>query len=120
MGDEDDTRISSLVDFDGLQPESSTPAERRRPMESKPDRNSLPDDFGFDEPKPKEPINRRRSTEPVSREVKDESGILPGLLEGVGGLLKNRPMQMKPERFDGTGSLESFLSQFEVCARHNR
>ena len=29
-------------------------------------------------------------------------------------------MQMKPGRFDGTGSLESFLAQFEVCARHNR
>ena len=120
MGDEDDTRIYSLVDFDGLQPESSTPAERRRPMESKPDRNSLPDDFGFERSKPMEPIDRRRSTESVSREVKDEPEILPRLLEGVGGLLKNRPMQMKPGRFDGTGSLESFLSQFEVCARHNR
>lgn len=27
---------------------------------------------------------------------------------------------MKPEKFDGTGSLESFLAQFEVCARHNK
>jgi len=27
---------------------------------------------------------------------------------------------MKPNKFDGTGSLESFLAQFEVCARHNR
>lgn len=26
---------------------------------------------------------------------------------------------MKPGRFDGTGSLESFLRQFEVCAKHN-
>src|SRR5688572_6137007 len=120
MGDEDDTRVYPLVDLDVLQPVSSTPAERRRPTEIKPDRNSLPDDFGFEEWKPMEPIERRKSMEPVSREVKGESRILPGLLEGVGGLLKNRPMQIKPGRFDGTGSLESFLSQFEVCARHNR
>lgn len=26
---------------------------------------------------------------------------------------------MKPGRFDGTGSLESFLRQFEVCSSHN-
>src|SRR5678815_423597 len=41
------------------------------------------------------------------------------LLENVGGLLRNRPTPMKPGKFDGTGSLESFLVQFEVCARHN-
>lgn len=27
---------------------------------------------------------------------------------------------MKPGKFDGTGSLESFLRQFEVCAEHNQ
>lgn len=27
---------------------------------------------------------------------------------------------MKPNKFDGTGSLESFLTQFDVCARHSR
>lgn len=27
---------------------------------------------------------------------------------------------MKPSRFDGSGSLESFLKQFEVCANHNQ
>src|SRR5688572_17058082 len=42
------------------------------------------------------------------------------LLESVSGLLRNRPMPMKPGKFDGTGSLESFLVQFEVCARHNK
>lgn len=30
-----------------------------------------------------------------------------------------RKQHMKPNRFDGTGSFESFLKQFEVCARHN-
>ena len=28
-------------------------------------------------------------------------------------------MTMKPRKFDGTGSLEAFLAQFETCARHN-
>lgn len=32
----------------------------------------------------------------------------------------NRSTPMKLGKFDGTGSLESFLAQFEVCARHNR
>jgi len=27
---------------------------------------------------------------------------------------------MKPGKFDGVGSLESFLAQFEVCACYNR
>lgn len=27
---------------------------------------------------------------------------------------------MKPGKFDGTGTLESFLTQFEVCAKYNR
>ena len=26
---------------------------------------------------------------------------------------------MKPGKFDGTGSLEAFVAQFETCARHN-
>src|SRR5688572_14504637 len=44
----------------------------------------------------------------------------PNLLENVSDLLRSRPMPMKPGKFDGTGSLESFLVQFEVCARHNK
>lgn len=31
-----------------------------------------------------------------------------------------RRMYMKPGKFDGVGSLESFLAQFEVCACYNR
>jgi len=31
-----------------------------------------------------------------------------------------RKTHMKPGKFDGTGSLESFLTQFEVCAKYNR
>ena len=30
-----------------------------------------------------------------------------------------RKMKIKPGKFDGTGSLEAFLSQFETCAQHN-
>ena len=44
----------------------------------------------------------------------------PNLLENVSDLLRSRPTPMKPGKFDGTGSLESFLVQFEVCARHNK
>lgn len=29
-------------------------------------------------------------------------------------------MHMKPGKFDETGSVELFLAQFEVCARHNK
>ena len=31
----------------------------------------------------------------------------------------SRKMKIKPGKFDGTGSLEAFLSQFETCAQHN-
>src|ERR1043165_3686745 len=62
-----------------------------------------------------------KTEEPMNREKTDESmNLLPNFLESVGGLLRSRPMEMKPGKFDGTGSLESFLVQFEVCARHNR
>src|SRR6218665_1699199 len=54
------------------------------------------------------------------REEDAESALSERLLERLGGLLRSRPAPMKPGRFDGTGSLESLLSQFEVCARHNR
>src|ERR1043165_4904460 len=99
MGDEDDNVIYPLPSLLGRPAVGSPPAGGRRPMETK---------------------DRRKSSDPVDREMTDDSTMIPRLLEGVGGLLKNRPMQMKPGRFDGTGSLESFLSQFEVCARHNR
>lgn len=32
----------------------------------------------------------------------------------------HKKIPMKPGKFDGTGSLESFLAQFDVCARHNQ
>jgi len=40
--------------------------------------------------------------------------------EDVSRLLGKVRTPMKPGKFDGTGSLESFLAQFEVCARHNQ
>src|SRR6218665_162437 len=54
------------------------------------------------------------------REEDAESTLSERLLEGLGSLLRSRPTPMEPGRFDGMGSLESFLSQFEVGARHNR
>src|SRR6218665_311244 len=32
----------------------------------------------------------------------------------------HKKIPMKPGKFDGTGSLESFLAQFDVCTRHNQ
>src|SRR5678815_2918815 len=120
MGDEDDTVIYPFPSLAGGPVVSSTPAVGRRSMETQPGGGRLLESIDFDDPRPREMNNRRRISDPASREVTDDSTMIPKLLEGVGGLLKNRPMQMKPGRFDGTGSLESFLSQFEVCARHNR
>ena len=62
-----------------------------------------------------------RTEEPMDRgKTEEATALIPSLLESVGGLLRSRPMAMKPGKFDGTGSLESFLVQFEVCAKHNR
>ena len=120
MGDEDDTVNYPFPSLLGGPVESSTPAGGQRSTETQPRRYQLLESIGFDDPRPMESGEGRRSVEPADRGATDDSVLIPKLLEGVGGLLRNRPMQMKPGRFDGTGSLESFLSQFEVCARHNR
>ena len=63
-------------------------------------------------------------TQPVRSDARerpdDPMNSTQNLLGSVGEMLRHRPMLMKPGKFDGTGSLESFLVQFEVCARHNK
>lgn len=60
----------------------------------------------------------KKSIPPSSR---DASGSDAKVLEEVNRLVSERKsIPMKPGKFDGTGSLESFLTQFEVCARHNK
>src|SRR5688572_9392967 len=117
--------------------ETSTPAARRATMETPQDRSRLLTEIDFDDPvepmrtsfreKTGDPMTEKRKLKSDGR-VKTEETEKTGqpmnstmnLLESVGGLLRNRPTQMKPGKFDGTGSLESFLVQFEVCATHNK
>src|SRR5688572_2847956 len=117
--------------------ETSTPAARRATMETPQDRSRLLTEIDFDDPV--EPVRtslrektgdsttekmKLKSDGRVKTEETEKTGqpmnSTTNLLENVGGLLRNRPTPMKPGKFDGTGSLESFLVQFEVCARHNK
>lgn len=76
-----------------------------------PNQSHFSESIGFGDPKP---------VGTSDREKPDESATMSKLLENVGGLLKSRPMQIKLRKFDERGSQESFPTQFEVCARHNR
>ena len=108
---DDETRIYTVLDAAEITAATSTPAVRRgSTMDEQPEQRLMDDDFRFE--------SRQRQSREWERP--EETTSLPRILENIGGLLKSRPMQMKPSRFDGTGSLESFLAQFEVCARHNR
>lgn len=51
--------------------------------------------------------------------VKEKLPIKPKPLKNAGVVLGYRKAPMKPGKFDGTGSLESFQQKFEVCARHS-
>jgi len=63
----------------------------------------------------------RRSRSPGSRadsrDVGDSSAFDTHSSEVAGGM--DRKRFIKPEKFDGTSSLETFLAQFENCARYN-
>src|SRR5688572_29418097 len=128
----------------------STPATRRETMERPPDRSRLLSEIDFDDPepvrssfrenreeemtvKPERTSFRGKTGESAAEKMKlkpsfrekterpDAPGTsTPNLLKNVSDLLRSRPTPMKPGKFDGTGSLESFLVQFEVCARHNK
>lgn len=89
-----------------------TPIARRPTLERSLDRNLL------EEERDSEDDGRPVRTSYLER--MDRPLTTANLLENVDGLLRGRPTPMKPGRFDGTGSFESFLVQFEVCARHNR
>jgi len=57
-----------------------------------------------------------RGTSPEPRRSEDP----PSLSSQTPPVQYQKRSYMKPGKFDGTGSLESFLAQFEVCARYNR
>lgn len=72
---------------------NETTNDQNRPLES----------IDFDDPKPMQLMDREKP---------DDSSSMQKLLDGVGDLLITRLTPMKPGRFDGTGSLESFLTQY--------
>jgi hypothetical protein len=52
----------------------------------------------------------------IPRETAKDTEVVVDL----GRLASRTKTPMKPGKFDGTGSLESFLAQFEVCCRYNK
>ena len=137
MTDEQSTVDYSLVDVGEpphRQPSSSTPFVKRTTTESR----FLLEGIDFDDPMPAEMDNAARSAErpvekPEQRPVKQSEKRPvekpaqqplrqpeePKRLESTDVAFGYRKSPMKPGKFDGTGSLESFLAQFDVCARHN-
>src|SRR5688572_24826826 len=114
----DRSRLLSEIDFDDPEPmRPSFREDREEEMTVKPERTSIRGKTGpsTTEKKKLKPNFR------VETEIPDAPGTsTPNLLENVSDLLRSRPTPMKPGKFDGTGSLESFLVTFEVCARHNK
>src|SRR6218665_910239 len=117
----DNTIVYTLLDIaDGSlrQPNSSTPSATERRETAKDERRTsqqqLLESIDFDGPSPLTPRTavKRAMTDAPRR-------ALPKLPSAeLSGYTKRLPM--KPNKFDGTGSLESFLAQFEVCARPNQ
>src|SRR6218665_2269083 len=117
----DNTIVYTLLDIaDGSfrQPNSSTPSATERRETAMGERRTSQQQFlesiDFDG-------NSPLTTSTTARKVTTEAPrrVLPKLPSAeVSGDTKRLPM--KPNKFDGTRSLGSFLAQFEVCARHNR
>jgi len=117
--DDNNTVNYSLVDVGdtgAVQPISSTPGRRAttplpytglvRTPEGEP--SNFLESINFDEAGGS--TNRRAKPAATRTDTRDQ--VLP--------INTSKKMQMKPGKFDGTGSFESFLTQFEVCARHNQ
>src|SRR5688572_12294603 len=108
MTDEEQTIVYNLLDADEpplQRRSSSTPAARRTTREDQSNEFRLMETIDFDGPG-----SFHSRTERQESRSRGNSGVVFGY--------KKSPM--KPGKFDGTGSLESFLAQFEVCAKHNR
>ena len=146
QGDDEDTIAYPMPGLIRTPADTSTPAARRTTfatIATPPDENRLLGDFdelllgATARPKTEEEPAWRPMGATAQGKIEDETVVkpvrsaarerpgdpmtsTPNLMESVSELLRNRPTPMKPGKFDGTGSLESFLVQFEVCARHNR
>lgn len=56
---------------------------------------------------------------PIDERMKSfPENLIPKVIPTSRAMIKRQ--LMKQGRFHGTGSLESFLKQFEVCANHNQ
>src|SRR6218665_1600714 len=115
----DNTIVYTLLDIadDSFRrPCSSTPSDRRETAAA--DRETsvkrLLENIDFDGPSPLgASIAAKRTATEAPRLVAPK----PSSVEANGA---TKRLPMRPSKFDGTGSFESFLAQFEVCARHNR
>jgi len=95
----------------------STPARRETAGttgQSREDRTFL-QDIGFDAPITAGRNSTQRRAVPFDNSVRQP----PSVFDDPHIHFDRRRTHMKPGRFDGTGSLESFLAQFEVCAKYN-
>src|SRR6218665_636810 len=117
----DNTIVYTLLDIaDGSfrHPNSSTPSATERRETAMDDRKTsqqqLLESIDFNGPSP---LTTRTAARKMTTEAPRRA--LPKLPSAkVLGDTKRLPM--KPNKFDGTGFLQSFRAQFEVCARHNR
>lgn len=118
--DNDRTTVYTLVDVTGEPddfPMASTPVEpqvRRLEHQSQTQSATLLENIDFDAPRNLNHDCANKKTTAVAMNT-DRS-----MWEDMSHLVNRHKTPMKPGKFDGTGSLESFLAQFEVCARHNR
>src|SRR6218665_2620632 len=100
----------------------STPAVKdlsKRSVELKPENSRFLESIDFDAPG-SSTENRFGKGRVLKTPTKTETvgASRPPVDNTSAGIF--RKTSMKPGKFDGTGSLESFLAQFEVCARYNR
>src|SRR6218665_3849242 len=108
-----------------MPPVSITPTREGRSTEARLDRNRQPENIDFNGPESRRRNEQRhsdgwRSTDEWGATDEWRGIMRPRTLDNRGDRIRSRPTPMKPGKFDGTGSLESFLAQFEVCCRHNR
>src|SRR6218665_846714 len=128
--------LLDVADTSFAQLDSSTPAASRPRRSSDGHKTASPsllEEIGFDGPQSRgvsfvdegeadeRPSARTNVSLPSSREAAPEvqRRSLPKL-PSPGTKRDTKRLLMKPGKFDGTGSLKSFLAQFDVCALHNR
>src|SRR6218665_1375870 len=117
----DNTIVYTLLDIaDGSfrQPNSSTPSATGRRETAMDERRTsqqqLLESIDFDGPSP---LTTRTAARKVTTEVPRRALQKLPYAEASGD---TKRLPMKRKKFDGTGFLESFLAQFDVCARRNQ